>query len=50
MIELDHYDQGILRILRSDEKMGNQELVKKVNLSSSPCWRRIKKFEDSGNF
>jgi DNA-binding Lrp family transcriptional regulator len=48
MIELDHYDQNILRVLQSDGKIGNQELAKKVNLSNSPCWRRIKKLEDSG--
>ncbi len=48
MIELDNYDQSILRVLQSDGKIGNQELAKKVNLSNSPCWRRIKKLEDSG--
>ena len=47
MIELDNYDQSILRVLQSDGKIGNQELAKKVNLSNSPCWRRIKKLEDS---
>ena len=48
MIELDNYDQSILRVLQCDGKIGNQELAKKVSLSNSPCWRRIKKLEDSG--
>jgi G3E family GTPase len=31
-----------------DGKIGNQDLAEKVNLSSSPCWRRVRKLEDSG--
>ena len=46
--EIDQYDRSILRILQSDGKIGNQELAEKVNLSNSPCWRRVKKLEESG--
>lgn len=48
MAEIDQYDRSILRILQSDGKIGNQELAEKVNLSNSPCWRRVKKLEESG--
>ena len=48
MPQLDNHDRSILRLLQSNGKMGNQELAEKGNLSSSPCWRRVKKLEESG--
>ena len=48
MTNLDNYDRSILRVLQADGKIGNQDLAEKVNLSSSPCWRRVKMLEDSG--
>jgi Lrp/AsnC family leucine-responsive transcriptional regulator len=48
MEKMDNYDRSILRVLQADGKIGNQELAEKVNLSNSPCWRRVKKLEDSG--
>ncbi len=48
MANLDNYDRSILRVLQADGKIGNQDLAEKVNLSSSPCWRRVKKLEDAG--
>jgi DNA-binding Lrp family transcriptional regulator len=48
MSNLDSFDRSILRVLQTDGKIGNQDLAEKVSLSSSPCWRRVKKLEDSG--
>lgn len=48
MYNLDSFDRSILRVLQTDGKIGNQDLAEKVSLSSSPCWRRVKKLEDSG--
>lgn len=48
MDTIDHYDQAILRVLQNEGKIGIQELAEKVNLSTSPCWRRVKKLEDAG--
>lgn len=48
MSNLDGFDRSILRVLQTDGKIGNQDLAEKVSLSSSPCWRRVKKLEDSG--
>ena len=48
MAEIDHHDRNILHVLQTNGKIGNQELAEKVNLSNSPCWRRVKKLEDSG--
>lgn len=47
MAEIDHHDRNILRVLQVDGKIGNQELAEKVNLSNSPCWRRVKKLEEA---
>ena len=47
MAEIDHHDRNILRVLQTDGKIGNQELAEKVNLSNSPCWRRVKKLEEA---
>jgi len=47
MAEIDHHDRNILRVLQADGKIGNQELAERVNLSNSPCWRRVKKLEDA---
>ncbi|MBT3528443.1 MAG: Lrp/AsnC family transcriptional regulator, partial [Porticoccaceae bacterium] len=46
MEKLDNFDRSILRVLQADGKIGNQDLAEKVNLSSSPCWRRVRKLED----
>ena len=48
MEKLDNFDRSILLVLQADGKIGNQDLAEKVNLSSSPCWRRVRKLEDSG--
>ena len=48
MEKVDNFDRSILRVLQADGKIGNQDLAEKVNLSSSPCWRRVRKLEDSG--
>ena len=48
MSNLDSFDRSILRVLQTYGKIGNQDLAEKVSLSSSPCWRRVKKLEDSG--
>ena len=47
---IDNYDRSILRVLQTDGKIGNQELASRVNLSNSPCWRRVKKLEDTAQF
>lgn len=48
MQNIDPYDAQILRILQRDGKIGLQELAKQVNLSTSPCWRRVRKLEQAG--
>lgn len=47
-VELDTTDRKILAILQSDGRLSNQEIAERVNLSPSPCLRRIKRLEDAG--
>jgi len=44
---LDSTDVRILRELQKDGRLTNQELAKRVGLSSAPCWRRLKRLEES---
>ncbi|MFB9125799.1 Lrp/AsnC family transcriptional regulator [Paraburkholderia dipogonis] len=45
---LDRADQQILAALQSDARLSSAELSEKVNLSTSPCWRRVKRLESLG--
>ncbi len=45
---MDSIDQKIIRELQKDARLTNQELAKKVNLSPSPCLRRVRNLERSG--
>ena len=47
-IEFDKTDRKILEVLQADGKLTNQEVAERVNLSPSPCLRRIKHLEESG--
>ena len=46
--ELDPIDARILDILQQDAGLSVAEVADRVGLSASPCWRRIKRLEDSG--
>ena len=41
-------DARILDILQQDAGLSVAEVADRVGLSASPCWRRIKRLEDSG--
>lgn len=45
---LDEIDKKILNILQNNARISNLELAEKVNLSPTPCARRVKRFEDEG--
>lgn len=48
MATLDKIDRQILALLRENARMSNLELAESVNLSPTPCARRVKQLEDSG--
>ena len=47
-IDFDKTDRKILAILQEDGRLTNQEVAERVNLSPSPCLRRIKRLEEAG--
>ena len=47
-INLDEIDLKILRILQESADMNINDIGTRVGLSHTPCWRRIRKMQDSG--
>ena len=45
---LDKTDRHILKILLREGRISNLDLADKVNLSATPCTRRVKRLEDEG--
>lgn len=45
---LDDIDRKILNILQNDADRPVNEIAESVNLSPTPCWRRIRRLEDIG--
>lgn len=45
---LDRTDRKILSILQSDARITNAHLAEKVNLSPTPCLRRLRRLEEAG--
>lgn len=46
--EIDSIDARILEIIQRDAGLSVADIADKVGLSSSPCWRRIKRMEEAG--
>lgn len=45
---MDSTDRKILAILQEDASIAVADIAKQVNLSQTPCWRRIQKLTDEG--
>lgn len=45
---LDEFDRKLLRLLQHDADIPISELAQQVNLSTTPCWRRIRLLKESG--
>lgn len=45
---LDNIDKQILRELQNNARISNLELAERVNLSPTPCARRVKQLEQAG--
>tara|TARA_B110000495_G_C22605606_1_gene361835 strand:+ start:29 stop:490 length:462 start_codon:yes stop_codon:yes gene_type:complete len=43
---MDNIDKEILKVLQKNSTIPLTELSKKVGISSTPCWNRIKKMEE----
>lgn len=47
---LDKIDRKILAILQQDCTVSLNELAEAVNLTTTPCWKRLKKMEEGESF
>ncbi|KSV75203.1 hypothetical protein N185_17640 [Sinorhizobium sp. GW3] len=45
---LDNTDRSILKRLQADGRLSNRDLAEQINLSSTPCLRRVGMLEDCG--
>jgi Lrp/AsnC family transcriptional regulator len=48
MNPLDKYDCAILAALQADGTLSIAGLSEKIGLSSTPCWKRVKRLEEDG--
>jgi Lrp/AsnC family transcriptional regulator len=48
MNSLDKFDCAILAALQTDATLSISGLSEKVGLSSTPCWKRVKRLEEEG--
>ncbi len=46
--ELDRTDRRLLAALQDDARLTVAELAERVSLSTSPCWRRVRRLEQAG--
>ncbi len=47
-MKYDSAERDILRILQTEGRLTNVELAERIGLSESPCFRRVKRLEESG--
>jgi Lrp/AsnC family transcriptional regulator len=45
---LDRIDRKILALLQADATLSVAEIAKRVNLSQTPCWKRVQRLEATG--
>lgn len=45
---LDKTDKKILSLLQKDSSLSLQNLADAVDLTATPCWKRLKKLEETG--
>ncbi|MCG2584814.1 Lrp/AsnC family transcriptional regulator [Massilia sp. TS11] len=48
MHDLDKFDLAILDALQQDGTLSVAALAERVGLSSTPCWKRLRRLEDEG--
>ena len=47
-MKLDSIDQKILAALQENGQLSSQALAERVGLSTSPCWRRVRRLQELG--
>ncbi len=46
--KLEKQDLSILKLLQSDSSQSSNAIAEKLNMSQSPCWRRINRLQQEG--
>ena len=46
--ELDATDLAILRLIQADASLSLGDIAKEVGLTQTPCWKRIRRMEETG--
>jgi len=47
-MHLDRFNAAILKVLQLDGRISIKNLADRVDLSTAPCWRRVKRLEEEG--
>lgn len=47
-MDIDSTDKKLLSLLQQDGTLSLNDLAEAVNLTTTPCWKRLKKLEESG--
>ncbi|WP_047046749.1 Lrp/AsnC family transcriptional regulator [Vibrio mexicanus] len=47
-MSLDKIDRKILSLLQQDGTLSLNDLAEAVNLTTTPCWKRLKRLEEAG--
>ncbi len=45
---MNRIDRNILKLLQEDSTLSTADIAGQVGLSTTPCWRRIQRLEESG--
>lgn len=45
---IDATDKKILRLLQQDSTLSLNDIAEAVNLTTTPCWKRLKRLEEEG--
>lgn len=48
MLKLDDRDIEILKVLSREGRISKADLAKRINLSATPCWERLRRLEEAG--
>lgn len=48
MPAIDAVNAKILSLMQNDGRMTNAKLAERLNMSETPCWRRLKRLEENG--
>lgn len=47
-ITLDHIDRKIIALLQEDGSLSIADLAKKLQMTTPPCWRRVRRLKEAG--